>query len=153
MIVVYIAILILGFSAGLRVFTAPAVIYLSRGGVLGYLLGLCALGEMIGDVLPKTPARTSPPFLVARLISGAFAGWVVAQPYGSALLGSLIGIVGALAGTYFGLKVLVIMIKSIGAVPAAVLEDLVAILIAIFAVRSYSGVLVPNTVALHPSTG
>ncbi len=153
MIVVYIAILILGFSTGLRVLTAPAVIYLMRGGILGYVLALFALGEMVGDALPKTPARTSPPFLVARLMSGAFVGWIVAQPYGSSIFGGLIGVIGALAGAYLGLRIRVIMIKSIGAIPAALLEDLVAVLIAVFAVHSYSGVLIPNSVALPPPTG
>jgi uncharacterized membrane protein len=143
MIFVYVAIFILGFTAGLRVFTPPAVVYLARGGVVGYVLALFALGEMVGDALPNTPARTIAPFFLARLISGGFVGWVVAQPYGSPMLGILIGIVGALVGTQIGLRIRTIMMKSIGAIPAALLEDFVAILLAIFAVHSYSGLVVP----------
>ena len=130
----YIAAFVLGISVGLRVFTAPAVFYLIRGSKIGHVLGIIALAEMVGDALPTVPARTFPPLLLARLFGGAFIGWVSSNAHGLALVGALVGVVGSWIGSYGGLKVRTIMIKAVGALPAAILEDLVAILLAIFAV-------------------
>ena len=38
------------------------------------LLTLFEVGELIGDKLPMTPSRTSPPPLLGRAASGAFVG-------------------------------------------------------------------------------
>ncbi len=64
---------LLGSAAGLRTFTPAAA--LARRGSWGSvrarrLVSLMAVGEMVGDKLPMTPARTSPPALAARAISG-----------------------------------------------------------------------------------
>lgn len=58
MIIVYAAALLLGFVAGLRALTAPAVLFLQRGGIAGYFFGVGAIFEMVMDAMPQTPART-----------------------------------------------------------------------------------------------
>src|SRR5271165_4863088 len=79
------AALVLGFVSGLRVFTAPAALYLVRGGVAGILLGIVALGEYVVDALPQAPARTNPSQVAVRIASGAFVGWTVGAPSGATL--------------------------------------------------------------------
>ncbi|HKG02734.1 MAG TPA: hypothetical protein VKB03_06105 [Conexibacter sp.] len=54
-------------------------------------------GELVLDKLPQTPSRTSPPGLVARLSSGAAAGWLVAGTPGAAI-GSAVAGLSAFAG-------------------------------------------------------
>lgn len=44
---------VLGLVAGLRAFTAPAALFLSRGGIVGIILAFLAVAELIGDMLPK----------------------------------------------------------------------------------------------------
>lgn len=122
--------LLLGAVAGLRTFTAPALLWILRhGGPIGYVLGGLALLEYAGDLYPGTPARTAPAGLIPRLLSGAFCGWALTAPGGSwVILGTLLGACGALIGTYSGLAVRLWAIARIGRVPAALLEDGVAIL-------------------------
>ena len=72
--------ILLGFLAGLRTFTAPAVLWLMRRDTpLAYALGVLALVEYVADLYPKAPARTRPLGLIARGCSGAFCGWTVAS--------------------------------------------------------------------------
>lgn len=118
----------IGIVSGLRVFTPIAAIALVRGGVWGYVLALVAIGELIADMLPTIPSRTAFPSILIRPLSGAFAGWTIATMHGSSpILGAILGIVGALAGTYGGHAARLAAIARIGAVPAAVVEDVVAI--------------------------
>lgn len=120
--------LLLGIVAGLRTFTAPAVLWLLRhGGWPAYVLGALALAEYGADAQPNTPARTAPFGLGARLISGAFCGWAVTATSGVAVWGGLLGAFGAVIGAYGGLAVRARAILLIGRVPAALLEDAVAI--------------------------
>jgi uncharacterized membrane protein len=123
----------LGFVAGLRAFTAPAVLALSRGPILSAIGVLAALFEYVMDLLPTTPSRTDPPGLIPRIVSGGFCGWVIAPAWGgSAFAGAVAGIIGALAGTYGGHAARLAAIARIGAVPAALVEDVVAIGLAAF---------------------
>jgi uncharacterized membrane protein len=133
---IYVGALILGIVSGMRSLTSPAVVLLARGNtVAGAIVGLLALGEFVGDLLPKTPARTSPAPLGFRIISGAFVGWTFFAMHGRpSMTGAIFGVVGALIGTYVGYTVRVNAIESIGAVPSALLEDLIAIGLATFAV-------------------
>jgi uncharacterized membrane protein len=130
------AIFLLGVAAGLRTFTAPAVLWLMRhGGVWAIVLAILAIGEYAGDLYPKAPARTSPPGLIARIASGAVVGWSLAVTSGApGIAGALIALIGVALGTYGGLAVRLRMIAAFGALPAALLEDVVAIGIAVFAV-------------------
>jgi uncharacterized membrane protein len=125
----------IGLVAGLRTFTPLAAVFLVRGGIAGIVLAAAALFEYGYDLNPKCPARTSFPSNLARVISGAIAGWyLTAARGGSAMLGALAGIVGALIGTYGGSAVRSALIVRLGAVPAGIVESLVAIALAAFIV-------------------
>jgi uncharacterized membrane protein len=123
------AAILLGLLSGMRTFTAPAVLTLMRRpSPFAYLLGVLALGEYAGDLHPKAPPRTGAVGLIARACSGAFCGWEVAllggaSPAGGALAGAAAAIVGA----YVSLAVRLRAIRIVGRVPAALLEDAIAI--------------------------
>jgi len=118
----------IGFVSGLRTFTSLAAIFLARGGVWGYVLGVCAIGEYVGDVMPSAPSRTGLVGVSARVVSGALAGWLITSVHGgSTILGAVAGIIGALLGTYGGHAGRLAAIRAIGAYPAAILEDVIAI--------------------------
>lgn len=118
---------LLGFLAGLRTFTAPAVLWLMRRDTpLAYALGVLALLEYVGDLYPKAPARTRPAGLIARGCSGAFCGWTVASLSGTPVAGAaLAGAAAAIVGAYVGLAIRSRAITLIGRVPAGLLEDVV----------------------------
>jgi len=134
----------LGFVAGLRTFTAPAVLswaaylrpdILTGCGFLGSkiavaFLTLLALAEYVGDLLPKTPNRTAPGPLIARIISGGLCGACLVissrQPWvPGVLLGGIGAVVGAFAG-YNARRKLVEKLKVKDAM-IAIPEDLFAI--------------------------
>jgi uncharacterized membrane protein len=125
---------LLGCVAGLRTFTAPAVLWLTRHtSLLVYLLAVAALAEYLADLLPRVPARTSLGPLVARIVSGAFCGWGLTWSSGGATIAAAAtaGALGAVLGAYGGLALRERLIAWIGRVPAALAEDAVAILGAI----------------------
>jgi uncharacterized membrane protein len=145
---------LIGCIVGLRSLTAPAAV--CWGAHLGWLhftgtslsfidhlptLGLftlLAVAELVADKLPKTPARTAALGLTARIIMGAFCGAALAvAASGSGIIGgSLIGIIGALVGTFGGYEIrhtLVTMAK-LPDFAVALAEDLVAILGAFYIV-------------------
>lgn len=131
---VILAAFLLGCVAGLRTFTAPAVLWLMRHtSLLAYLLAVAALAEYFGDLLPNVPARTSLGPLLARMLSGAFCGWGLTWSSGwlTIAVGAVAGALGAVVGAHGGLALRMRTIAAIGAVPAALAEDLVAILGAI----------------------
>jgi uncharacterized membrane protein len=119
------AAVLLGFLAGLRTLTPPAVLMLMRRATpFAYLLGVLALAEYAGDLYPKAPARTGAVGLIARACSGAFCGWEVSLSSGtSAAIGAVVGAVAAILGAYVGLAVRLRAIRLIGRVPSALLED------------------------------
>ncbi len=136
----------IGVVAGLRAMTAPAVTswaaHLGRLNLLGTPLAfmgskwtaiiftLAALGELVNDQLPKTPPRTQPGPLIARIVMGGLSGACIAVAGGhSSWLGAVLGAVGAIAGTFAGYKARVGLVQSLH-VPdwaIAIPEDLVAI--------------------------
>jgi uncharacterized membrane protein len=94
------------------------------------ILTLFALVELVTDKLPKTPSRTAPPGLIARIVLGGLSGACVASAGGKGIvLGALLGIVGALAGTYGGYQARTKLVKALGTPDfvIALLEDLVTI--------------------------
>jgi uncharacterized membrane protein len=133
-----VAAVLLGFLAGLRTFTAPAVLWLMRRpGPLAYVLAVLALLEDAGDLHPGTPARTQPVGLIARACSGAFCGWAVTSQSGAPVLaGVLLGALAAVGGAFAGLAARKIAIERTGRIPAALLEDAIAI-VASIAVVAY----------------
>lgn len=118
----------IGFVSGLRTFTPVAAVLLMRGGILGIIAAVAAVGEYVVDVLPNTPSRTQAMGLSARIVSGAFVGWIIATMHdGSGIFGAIAGIAGALIGAYAGRAARLAAIARIGRYPAAIVEDLVAI--------------------------
>lgn len=127
--------LALGLVAGMRTFTAPAVLLLARHvRVAGAIVAVLAVGELIGDLLPNTPSRTTPMPLAARIVSGAFVGCYVANgTMAVRVAGGTAGIAGALVGAFGGHNLRLKAIARIGAIPAGLVEDLLAIGIALAA--------------------
>ena len=129
----------LGFVSGLRTFTPVAAVLLVRGGISGIVLAVVAVGEYVWDVLPNTPSRTQAMGLSARVISGAFVGWMIATMHdGSGMFGAIAGIAGAVIGTYAGHAARLAAIARIGGYPAAIVEDLPAIGLAAFIVTLWT---------------
>src|SRR5262245_66202375 len=105
---------LIGFFAGLRSLTAPAVtawaVHLGWMKLQGQLalmgsipavaiFTLLAVMELVADKLPKTPSRKAPLGLVARIVMGGLTGACVAVAGGEgALLGALFGIIGGIMG-------------------------------------------------------
>ena len=118
----------IGFVSGLRTFTPVAAVLLMRGGILGIIAAVAAVGEYVVDVLPNTPSRTQAMGLSARIVSGAFVGWIIATMHdGSGIFSAIAGIAGAVIGAYAGHAARLAAIARIGRYPAAIVEDLVAI--------------------------
>lgn len=78
-----------------KVFSTP----LGRG-----VLVASAVGELIGDKLPKTPNRISPTGLVGRIASGALAGAALGTTGKRDLRieGAVLGGIGAVVGSFVG---------------------------------------------------
>src|SRR5262249_44970835 len=116
---------LLGLVAGLRTLTAPAVLWLMRHpGPWAIGLAVLAVLEYVGDLYPKAPPRTSTIGLLARVVSGAFVGWMTGLAVGgSSIAGAIAGAIGAIIGAYGGLAVRVRLSATIGNVQAGILED------------------------------
>ncbi len=114
-----VAIPVLGGVTGLRSMTPMAVLcwfayrgHLSVGGTWGQwttkpvtvsVFVVLAVGELIGDKLPKTPNRTAPLPLFARVCFGGLVGALAATGLqGSVIEGSLLGAIAAVVGTFLG---------------------------------------------------
>jgi uncharacterized membrane protein len=133
------AALLFGIVAGLRVFTGEAVFFAFRGGVAGIVFPIFAVGEYIADALPWMMARTQLfPSFTLRVFSGAFMGFVVGR-----IMGAVLGVIGAVIGTLYGYRARMAAIKSIGAIPAAIVEDVIAIAIAFAALSLQQSAYTP----------
>ena len=149
---IYALAFLIGLVAGLRAMTAPAV--LSWAARLGWLdlqgtplawLGaaatpwiftLAAVGEDINDKLPKTGSRRAPPAFIARIVTGSLCGAAVGAAGGALPAGLVSGAAGAVAGTLGGYELRVRLARAIGRdLPAALIEDVSAIVIALWSVR------------------
>jgi uncharacterized membrane protein len=89
-----------------------------------------ALMELCADKLPKTPPRTAPAGLCARIIMGAFAGACLSTAAGrGVLVGVLLGAAGAVAGTLGGYHARVGLAKLFNSpdLPVALTEDIITI--------------------------
>jgi uncharacterized membrane protein len=140
---------LLGVVAGLRSMLAPAVVsWFARNGVLavantplafmGYqytpiILTVFAIGELIADKLPKTPSRKAPVGFTARIITGGLSGATIGAAGHSLATGLILGVVGAIAGTFAGSAARAKLAAAFGRdLPAALIEDVVGIAIAVF---------------------
>ncbi len=141
-----IAIPVLGAMTGFRAMTPMAVLcfFAYRGNldvsgtwafwtakpVTVIVFVLLALGEYIGDKLPRTPNRTAPFPLISRVAFGALVGALAATGlHGSAIEGGLLGAVSALAGTFLGFNLRQRLTSKNGMadLPVALGEDVLAI--------------------------
>ena len=136
----------IGVVTGLRSMTAPAAVawaaYLGwislHGSPLAFMgsvwavaiFTLGALGELVADQLPTTPARTAAVGLTARIVIGLLTGACLGVAGGAApWLGALIGAIGAIAGAFGGYQARVRLVRGLHVPDAAIAipEDLVAI--------------------------
>ena len=137
---------LIGVIAGLRTMTAPAVVawaanrhwlnlHSSPLALMGstaaaIVLTLGALGELVVDKLPSTPKRTQLLGLIGRSVFGGLSGAAVAVSGAQSIaLGAVLGVAGAIAGTFGGYEVRKRVVRALK-VPdfvIALLEDAVAI--------------------------
>lgn len=136
----------IGFVAGLRSFTAPAIVawsaYLrwvllqvsavafmaSKWAVI--VFSILAVIELVLDKLPNTPPRTGAVGLSARIVTGALTGACIAvASFNTLWVGALCGAIGAIVGAFGGYNVRVNLVRILR-VPdfvVAIPEDLIAI--------------------------
>ena len=144
---------LIGIIAGLRSMTAPAVVsWAARLGwihlnstwlaFLGYswtpwILTIAALGELVVDKLPSTPSRKAPASFAFRIVSGSSSGVAIGISHGSLVVGLIGGAIGAVTGTIGGAAARSALARIFGKdLPAALLEDAVAIVGAILILKA-----------------
>src|SRR5581483_3374064 len=146
----------IGIVAGMRSMTAPALVawaaYLGwlhlQNSLLAFMGSVAAviiftvfaLGELVADKLPKTPARTAPVGLIARVITGALSGACVGlSGLTTPWIGAAVGGIGALAGAFAGYNARAALVRVLH-VPdfvIAVSEDVIAIALGLFLVSHH----------------
>jgi uncharacterized membrane protein len=143
--------LLIGVVAGLRTFTAPAAV--SWAAHLGWLplagtplafmgsvwaagiLTVLAFVEFVIDQLPSAPSRKAPRGFGARIVSGALSGAALGALPDLLIAGGIAGIVGAVIGTLGGYAARARLAAAFRQdMPAAFIEDAVAIVLAILVV-------------------
>jgi uncharacterized membrane protein len=150
----YIVALIIGIVAGLRAFVAPAAVswlahtepthfvdtwasFMSSVWAVG-IFSILMIVEFVTDQLPQTPSRKVPMQFVPRLVSGGFCGAVLGASSGVSIGCAVVGVVGAAVGTFGGFEFRARLAKVFSGKdrPAAIVEDLAALVIAGLAVLS-----------------
>jgi uncharacterized membrane protein len=145
----------LGAISGLRSLSGPA--FVSRaasrgdldldGTILAFLgspriskaLVLMELGELVGDKLPATPSRTSPPPLLGRAASGALVGAAVFVSEGRrATTGAALGSTAAIAGAFAGERLRALAVEKTGLPDpvVALAEDATVLLVGLRSLRN-----------------
>ena len=141
----------IGFTAGLRSLTPPAVVAWAAhigwlnlqnsplafmGSIIAVIIfSLLALFELFVDLQPSTQKRTAPVPLIARILTGALCGACLCAASTQALIiGAILGAIGGIIGAFVGYEtrkklVAALNIKDIF---IALLEDLVTIGLACF---------------------
>ena len=141
----------IGFTAGLRSLTPPAVVAWAAhlgwlnlnntplafmGSIIAVIIfSLLALVEFFVDLQPSTGKRTEPVPLVARIVTGGFCGaCLCAASHQSLIVGAILGAVGGIIGAFVGYEVRrkLVAALSIKDIFIALLEDLVTIGLAYF---------------------
>ena len=153
-----VAIPLLGGMTGARTMTPMAVVcyfayrhHLWLVGTWGFwamkpasviIFSVLALGELIGDKLPMTPARTAPFPLIARVVFGGLVGALAATGLqGSALEGIFLGAVSALLGAFLGFHLRHWLVQKLGVrdLWVALVEDALAIGLSVLAMGIITG--------------
>lgn len=142
---------LVGFVAGLRSMLAPAVVsWAARLGLLNVdrtyvalmdsritvaVFTVLAVCELIVDKLPATPSRKQPLPFAIRILCGALVGATVGATGGRLIVGAILGAMGAVAGTLGGAAARAKLAAAFHRdFPAAIVEDIAALAIAIFSV-------------------
>ncbi len=104
------------------------------------IFGALALAEFVADQLPGTPSRTVPQQFGARILSGALCGAILGTVGGRLVVGLLAGIIGSVLGTLGGYEGRKRLVTAIGGndLPIAIIEDAVAVLLALWVVSFFS---------------
>ncbi len=143
----------LGWVAGMRSATAPAALSFALAArpahsdrwpatwmalplapVAG---GLAAAGELVGDKLPSTPDRTEAVPFAGRVVAGAIVGAGVAGRQGTSRVACAVaGGAAAAASTVVMHRARRVASEQIGAVPAALAEDALAVSLGMAAARA-----------------
>ena len=148
----YLLAFLIGVVAGLRAMTAPAAVswaarlgWLNLAGtplaffgaaVTPWIFTAAAVAELVNDKLPKTGSRKAPPAFIARLVMGALCGAAVGAASHALVAGLVLGVLGAVAGTLGGYELRARLARAAGKdLPIALLEDAIAIALAICVVR------------------
>lgn len=142
---------LVGLVAGLRSMLAPAIVsWFARQNLLNightYLalmsytitatvFTLLAVCELVVDKLPRTPSRKEPVAFIVRILSGCLVGATIGAAGDKIVLGIIAGALGAVVGTLGGAAARAKLAALFGRdYRAAILEDLVGIGIALFAI-------------------
>lgn len=153
-----IAIPLLGVVTGMRSMTAMAVLcwFAYRGDLpldgtwaswaakllTAIIFTVLALAEYVADKLPKTPNRSAPGPLLIRVLMGALVAAIVAAGLdGSGVEAVILGVGGALIGTFGGFLVRREIVMRLGCKdwPVGLVEDFSAIICAILAMGVVTG--------------
>jgi len=143
----------IGVVAGLRSLTAPAAVAWAahldwlhlHDSPLAFmastwtviLFSALAIFELVADLFPKTPKRTAPGPLAARIITGGLCGASLCAPTNQSLLiGAALGTLGAVIGAFAGYEIRKRLVIGLNAkdIFIALPEDLIAIGLALFLV-------------------
>ena len=143
----------LGFAAGLRSLTPPAVVawaahlgWLNLGNsplafmgsiIAVIIFSLLAIAELIADLLPQTGKRTAAVPLTARILMGGLCGaCIFAAGNQTLIIGAVLGAVGGVIGAFAGYEVRRRLVSALNIKDTfiALLEDLVTIGLACFLV-------------------
>ena len=141
----------LGFAAGLRAFTPPAVVAWAAhlgwlnlnnsplafmGSIIAVVIfSILALFELFVDLQPSTPKRTAPVPLTARILTGGLCGaCLCAASNQSLIIGAILGGVGGVIGAFAGYEIRRKLVAGLNIkdIFIALLEDLIAIGLACF---------------------
>lgn len=141
----------IGFAAGLRSLTPPAVVAWAAhlgwlnlnnsplafmGSIIAVVIfSILALVELFVDLQPQTPKRTAPLPLAARILTGGLCGaCVCAAANQSLIIGAILGAVGALIGAFAGYEVRRKLVAALNIKDTfmGLLEDLITIGLAYF---------------------
>jgi len=141
----------IGFAAGLRALTPPAVMAWAAhlgwlnlnnsplafmgSAITAVIFSLLAVFELIGDLRPSTPKRTAPVPLIARILTGALCGaCLCAATNQSLVIGAILGGVGGIVGAFAGYEIRKKLVAALKIKDGfiAVLEDLITIGLACF---------------------
>ena len=153
-----IAIPLLGVVTGMRSMTAMAVLcwFAYRGDisldgtwaswaaklVTAIIFTVLALVEIAADKLSKTPNRTAVGPLLGRVVMGGLVGAIVAAGLnGSEFEGAILGVIGALVGSFGGFLVRreIVLRQGCKDWPVALAEDASAIICAVLAMGVVTG--------------